>query len=79
MVIVNGHSHDPKGGRKLEEIRKNLFEILNQLSCPNNCTRDMLIRLEYHERKERIKADVYGPCCPGFEREINLYIRPYLK
>ncbi len=79
MVIINGNTFNTKGREELEDVKKYLYETLNKLSCPNKCKKDMLIHLSYHEKKDSVISDIYGPCCSYFEKDIKPYLRPFLK
>lgn len=76
MIIINGGSShsNSEGEKKLKEIKLHLYEVLNKLSCPNNCKNDMLIRLSYHERKQSVIANIYDPCCSDFEEEVEPFL-----
>lgn len=79
MVIINGTAHDPIGRERIECEKQHLHEILNNLNCPNECKKDFLIRLQWHEKKSDIQVQIYGACCKDFEKEIKPYLRPFLK
>jgi len=79
MVIVNGSSHHPVGRVRVEDEKQHLNKMLNQLECPNKCKKDFLVRLQWHERKNDIQAQIYGACCKDFEKEVAPHLRRFLK